>query len=158
MSEVKDAMKSKDTVKSTTIRSVLAEVYAADKAPGSDGAVSSSSILAILRKAVRRRASPFMSLADSAAEFEKANRTDLAQKEKQEAELLEVFLPALLSEAEIDRFIREIIAEQPQLTSEPNKKRAAGMLFKTFYSKVDRSLVDTDLVRSRAEALLAEAS
>ncbi|KAF9809088.1 hypothetical protein IEO21_07586 [Rhodonia placenta] len=137
-------------MKSTVIRSVLAEVYAADKAPGCSELASSSTIFAILRKAVLRRS-------DSAAEFEKASRPDLAQKEKNEAELLEPFLPPLLSEAEIDRALREVISEQPQLTSDANPRKVMGLVFKSFYTKVDRSSVDADLVRRRAEALLAGA-
>ncbi|PCH43502.1 GatB/YqeY domain-containing protein [Wolfiporia cocos MD-104 SS10] len=151
MSELKGAMKSRNTAKSTVIRSILAEVYAADKAPGRAEVVPSSTIYAILRKAVQRRA-------ESAAEFEKASRSDLAQKEQQEAELLQSFLPPLLPEAEIDHVLRDILAAQPQPAGEGNAKKALGNVYKAFYAKVDRSLVNTDLVRERAEALLSETS
>ena len=76
----------------------------------------------------------------------------MAEKERKEAGLLQVFLPALLQEADVDRFLQEIIEEQKPA---PNDKRALGAIFKAFYSKVDRSLVDSDLVKKRAEALIA---
>ncbi|GBE81354.1 GatB/YqeY domain-containing protein [Sparassis crispa] len=150
MSELKSAMKSKDTFKSTTIRSALAEVYAADKARPE--LVSSSVILSILRKAAVRRT-------DAAKEYEKASRPDLAEKEKLEANLLQSFLPPLLSEADVDRILRETIADQSQLmeSGTPSKK-AQGLVFKAFYAKVDKLSVDTDLVKRRAEALLSEKS
>lgn len=92
---------------------------------------------------------------DSAAEFEKAARADLAEKERNEAQLLQVFLPPLLPEADIDKTLQEIISEQKLVPGDGNSRKAIGAVFKQFYARVDRSLVDTDLVKRRAEALLA---
>ena len=90
---------------------------------------------------------------DSAAQFNQASRPDLAGKEQQEADLLARFLPPLLPETEIDGILQKIIAEQAsQGQSSPHK--SIGKLFKAFYSRVDRSAVDPDLVKRRAEALL----
>jgi len=148
MSELKDAMKSKDVVKSTVVRSVLAEIQAADKSPGRAEPVSSSVIFALLRKAVLQRT-------NSAAEFEKASRSDLAQKEKNEAELLEAFLPPLLSESQIDNTLQQVLKEQGGVVDKANPKKALGLVLKSFYAKVDRSSADGDLVRKRAETLLS---
>ncbi|KAI0320764.1 GatB/YqeY domain-containing protein [Amylostereum chailletii] len=137
-------MKAKDTATATTIRSVLAEVYSADKA-SADQKISSSAIVALLRKASARRV-------DSATQFIQASRPDLADKEKQEADLLAQFLPPLLSEAEVDRILKQIIEEQfPQSPKDPRK--AIGMVFKAFYAQVDRSAVDPDMVKRRADHL-----
>ncbi|KAI0633904.1 GatB/YqeY domain-containing protein [Trametes polyzona] len=151
MSELKAAMKSKDTVKSTTIRSVLSEVFAADKAVS--GTAPSSVVVAILRKAATRRT-------DAAAEFQKASRPDLAEKEQQEAALLQSFLPPLLPEADIDRALAEVLdtpAVAEAIAKGPAQK-ALGQVFKAFYAKVDKSTVDPDLVRQRAQALIAAKS
>lgn len=145
MTELKAAMKIKDTFKSTTIRSVLAEVQTADKARPEP--LSTSGIVSIIRKAATRRT-------ETAAEFEKAARQDLAEKEKREAELLQIFLPPLLSQVEIDRVLHEIVEEQKPRPGD-NMKKVQGMVMKAFYSKVDRSTVDAELVKSRAEAALA---
>ncbi|TFK83909.1 GatB/YqeY domain-containing protein [Polyporus arcularius HHB13444] len=150
MVELKNAMKTKDTVKSITIRSVLSEVYAADKA--ASGTASPSAIVGILRKAATRRA-------DSAAEFAKASRPDLAEKEQHEAAILQAFLPPLLPEADIDRVLREVVAS-PAISEAVAKgppQKALGQVFKAFYAQVDKSSVDPDLVRQRAQVLLAGA-
>ncbi|KAH7915228.1 GatB YqeY domain-containing protein [Hygrophoropsis aurantiaca] len=146
MSGVKTAMKNKDSVTSTTLRSALSEVYAADKTTASKA--TPSAIISILRKAAARRN-------DSAAQFIKASRPDLAEKERREADILSAFLPPLLSESDIDRVLKEVLVEQ-SITGDPRK--ALGMVFKSFYSKVDKSSVDTDIVKKRAEALLASKS
>jgi uncharacterized protein YqeY len=140
--EVKNAMKNKDTFASTTLRSVLSEVYAADKT--SPPKVSCSAITSIIRKAVLRRR-------DSASQFISASRLDLADKEKREADILSTFLPPLLAESEIDRVLRDVLVEHKP---ESDPRKALGKVFKSFYSKVDKSTVDTDLVKQRAEILL----
>ncbi|KAH7920924.1 hypothetical protein BV22DRAFT_1020322, partial [Leucogyrophana mollusca] len=126
----------------TAMKSVLSEVYAADKTTTTKAAPSA--IIAILRKAAARRN-------DSAAQFTKAARPDLAEKEQCEADILSAFLPPLLSEAEIDRVLKEVLTEQ---APQGDHRKALGMIYKSFYSKVDKSLVDTDVVKRRAETLI----
>jgi uncharacterized protein YqeY len=48
---------------------------------------------------------------DSIEIFEKENRQDLADKEKEELQIIETFLPAQLGEAEIEAAVKAIIAE-----------------------------------------------
>lgn len=143
-SELKNAMKNKDSFASTTLRSVLAEIQAADK-QSPDQKIGASSIVSIIRKATQRRN-------DAAEQFVKSSRPDLAEKERKEVELLSSFLPPLLPESEIDRLLREAMDEQVSPGENPHK--ASGKIYKAFYSKVDKSLVDPDLVKRRAEALL----
>ncbi|TFY64806.1 hypothetical protein EVJ58_g2374 [Rhodofomes roseus] len=150
MSELKAAMKAKDTLKSTVLRSVLSEVYAADKAPNSKGLASSVVITGIMRQGLKRRL-------DSASQYEKASRADLATKEKQEAELLEGLLPPLLSEADVDNALQAALKEYPELVSEPNAHKAKGLLLTKLYSKVDVANVDKEAAASRADAILASA-
>jgi uncharacterized protein YqeY len=91
---------------------------------------------------------------DSADQFDRASRPDLAAKERQEADFLAGFLPPLLPEAEVDRILKKAISEQLSET-QVDPRKSIGKVFKTFYAKVDRSSVDPGLVRRRAEALLA---
>ncbi|KAI9572101.1 GatB/YqeY domain-containing protein [Boletus coccyginus] len=135
-------MKNKDSVSSMTLRSVLSEVYNLDKSSGSK--ISSSAIVAVLRKAVLRHT-------ESASQFVKGERPDLANKEVREAEIISALLPPMLSEAEIDRALSEVIPSSPR---DGNPKKVLGLIFKSFYSKVDKANVNPDLVKSRAEALL----
>ncbi|KAG5636361.1 hypothetical protein H0H81_008309 [Sphagnurus paluster] len=143
MNEVKLAMKSKDATTSTTIRSVLSEVYAADKASEVEK-VPSTVIVNILRKAVVRRN-------EAAIKFTQAARPELAKKELRETEILSKFLPPLLSETEIDQALAQILATLPATA---DRKKSLGVIFKEFYSQVDKSTVDPNLVKRRADVLL----
>ncbi|KAF9792990.1 GatB/YqeY domain-containing protein, partial [Thelephora terrestris] len=146
LADLKAAMKNKNTMASTTIRAVLADVYAADKSQTEK--IPDSGIVPLLRKASQRRVSALI-------QFEKGGREDLAAKEKEEHALLTSYLPSLLPGAEIDRVLKPI-ADGLKATAKPGEtKRLIGLVFKSFYSQVDRSSVDPDLVKRRAEALLA---
>ena len=144
------------------IQSVLSEVYSADKI--SKGKKIDSSVIAtLIRKACTRRVRtsdfcPFVthSLAqlDSADQFHQAFRPDLVAKERQEADFLARFLPPLLPEAEINCILKGVISEQLSETH-VDPRKSIGKVYKSFYAKVDRASVDPDLVRRRAEALLA---
>jgi uncharacterized protein YqeY len=61
----------------------------------------------VVRKQVKQRT-------DAAAEFEKAGRKELAEKELREREILMAYLPAQKSEDEVRSIVRAIIAELPQ--------------------------------------------
>ncbi|KAJ7497123.1 Yqey-like protein-domain-containing protein [Mycena latifolia] len=135
---VKAAMKTKDAVASTTLRGVLAEIYSADKAANNQ--VSSSNVISILRKAAARRT-------ESVAQYAAAGRQDLADKEMLEAKILSQFLPPLLSEADIDSHLQKILDDVP-------KPPKPGNIFKLFYSIVDRSTVDSEMVKKRLDVLL----
>lgn len=76
----------------------------------------------------------------------------MAEHERAEADILATFLPPVLSATEVERILREVIAEND---TAPGDKRALGQVFKAFYAKVDRSSVDTDLVKKTADALLS---
>ena len=91
---------------------------------------------------------------DSATQYIQASRPELAEKEQREADFLAGFLPALLSEAEIDRVLKEAISEHASEAS-GDPRRVAGKVFRAFYSKVDRSTVDPDAVKRRMDMLLS---
>jgi len=146
LEELKISLKAKDSLASTTIRSVLSEVYSADKVSNAKK-INSSAIALLVRKAYARRL-------DSAVQFNQASRPDLAGKEQQEADLLAKFLPPLLHEAEVDRILQDVMSEQvSQAQGDPRK--SIGRIFKAFYARVDRASVDPDLLKRRAEALLS---
>lgn len=89
---------------------------------------------------------------ESASQFVKGERPDLAEKEAREAEIISALLPPMLSEAEIDKVLKEIASNCPR---DDNPKKALGLIFKSFYSKIDKANADPDLVKRRAEALLS---
>ncbi|KAF8518734.1 GatB/YqeY domain-containing protein [Gautieria morchelliformis] len=141
-SDLKSALKSKDSLSATTIRSVLSEVYAGQKrvAPAT---LKPSDVISIVRKAQQRRL-------DSMSLFQSASRSDLAQREEKEAGLLASYLPAMLATTEIDTILRRIISESPE---KDNVKKAKGMALKDFYTQVDKNVVPGEVVRQRLDEL-----
>ncbi|KAG6915355.1 hypothetical protein DXG01_012006, partial [Tephrocybe rancida] len=85
-------------------------------------------------------------LREATAKFTEASRQGLVEKELQETEILEKFIPGLLSETDIDAALWEVVGLQ--LTQSKNN---LGQLFNPFYQKIDRSTVDSYLVKRRTE-------
>ncbi|PPQ89505.1 hypothetical protein CVT25_012177 [Psilocybe cyanescens] len=91
---------------------------------------------------------------DAAQMFSSAKRPDLAEKEQKEVELLSKFVPPLMTVLEIDTHIRGMLAN---LTDANDPRKTLPMIFKEFYSKVDKSSVDRNLVKERAQELVESA-
>jgi len=66
--------------------------------------LSDADFIVVVQKEIKKRR-------DSIEQFEKAGRTELALKEKQEIAVLEPFLPQPLSPAELEAVVRQCIAE-----------------------------------------------
>ncbi len=98
----KDAMRAKDKVRLGTIRLILAEVK--QREVDNQTSLNDQEVIAVLTKMVKQRR-------DSVTQYENANRTDLADVEKAEIEVIETFLPQPLSEAEVDALIEQALAE-----------------------------------------------
>jgi hypothetical protein len=104
-SELKAAMKSGDKRRVETIRMVMAALKDKDiEARGQSKAVGDDDILALLQKMVKSRL-------ESLEIYEKAGRTDLAQQEREEIEIIRSYLPQPLSSDEVDQAIAEALAE-----------------------------------------------
>lgn len=106
-SELKSAMKSKDSTRLATLRLINAaikdrEIAARGEAGAED--LQDSDLVAVLSKMVKQRR-------DSARAYEEAARLDLAEKELAEITVIEDFLPKQLSDDEIDTAIAAVIAE-----------------------------------------------
>jgi uncharacterized protein YqeY len=91
------AMKAGDRDRSGALRLVLSELQKAAKDGESDE-------LAVLRRERKRRR-------ESETAYREAGRDDLASGEAYEAGVIEVYLPAELSDAELDDLVRNAIAE-----------------------------------------------
>ncbi|ROS01674.1 hypothetical protein EDC56_2118 [Sinobacterium caligoides] len=98
---MKEAMRAKDKARLTTIRAMQAEFKRIEVDERIE--VDDSRILAILDKMLKQRR-------DSISQFEAAGRTDLAEVEIAEVEVIQEFLPEALSADEIDQLVTEAIA------------------------------------------------
>ncbi|KAF8606120.1 GatB/YqeY domain-containing protein [Ceratobasidium sp. AG-I] len=146
--ELKMAMKAKDTFRSTTIRSVLAEVTNADKANNSSP-IGHTTILSLLQKSIARRN-------DSATQFRSASRPDLADKEESESKVLAGFLPTQLGDEEIEQRLREAFSKLEATTGNPGA--LVGKLLKAFYETTERASVQADAVSKKAREIILSAA
>src|SRR3954462_5758317 len=99
---MKAAMRAKDSARLSTVRLLLAAMK--QKEVDERVELSDPDVLAILEKMVKQRR-------ESIAQFEKAGRQDLADKEKAEIEVLSAYLPQKMSEAEVAQALAAAIAE-----------------------------------------------
>ena len=98
--EMKDAMRAKEKERLVVIRGVLAAIK--QREIDEQIELDDTQVLAILDKLVKQRR-------DSSQQFRAAERADLADKEDREMEILQEFLPAALTEAEIIQMIDEAV-------------------------------------------------
>ncbi|MDM1550161.1 GatB/YqeY domain-containing protein [Empedobacter falsenii] len=103
MAQLKEAMKAKNTVALEALRAVKSELLLA-KTSGANGELSEDQEIALLQKLVKQRK-------EAAEQFEANERKELAEKELAQAEVIQQFLPAQLSDEELTAAITEIIAE-----------------------------------------------
>lgn len=99
--DMKDAMRAKDKERLATIRLILAALKQREVDERIE--LDDTQVLAVLDKMLKQRR-------ESIAQFESAGRTDLADKEAAEATIIQSYLPAALSPAEIDTLIDATIA------------------------------------------------
>ena len=104
MDEMKTAMRAKDTVALEALRAIKSELLLAQTSSGSKEEISEAEEIKILQKLVKMRK-------DSAGIFTAQNRPDLAEPELAQITVIEKFLPAQLSEEEVEAVVAKIIAE-----------------------------------------------
>ncbi|MGY5846584.1 GatB/YqeY domain-containing protein [Salegentibacter sp. HM20] len=104
MTEMKAAMRAKDSVKLEALRAVKSAILLANTESASKEGLSEDEELKLLQKLVKQRK-------DSAAIYREQGRPDLAEPEEKQAEVIAQFLPEQLSEAEIETKVDEIIAK-----------------------------------------------
>ena len=102
LNDYKEAMKAKDTLKSSVLSFLRAEMINLAMAKKKK-ALEDNDVIAVIRKQLKARQ-------DSIEQFKKGNRLDLADKETKEAEILKTYLPPELSSEEIKKIIEEAVA------------------------------------------------
>ncbi|MFH4967687.1 GatB/YqeY domain-containing protein [Gaetbulibacter sp. M240] len=102
MSALKTAMKAKDQTALAALRAVKSAILLAKTEVGHQEELTEEQELKILQKQVKQRK-------DSAAVYLEQGREDLASPELAEAEVISQFLPAALSESEIEKVVTDTI-------------------------------------------------
>jgi uncharacterized protein len=117
------------------LRAIKAAIIMAKTAEGAGGQVSAEEEIKMLQKLVKQRK-------DSLDIFKQQNREDLAQKEQEEIEVIEVFLPKQMSEAELKEVLIKIIADTGA-SSPADMGKVMGVASKQLAGKAEGKAIST---------------
>lgn len=144
--EIKTAMKAKDKLRLETVRGikkVILERESDIRAKGRKSLNEEEELAVVMQLAKQRR--------DSIKQFTEAGRDDLADKESKELAILEEYLPAQLSDAEVEAAVDEIIA-QVGASGPRDMGKVMGPVMKKLQGKADggkvQAIVKTKLLGS----------
>jgi len=136
-----EAMKSKDKNRLTVIRMVKAAMQQENIDRKKE--INSELVIDVVNKQIKMRN-------DSILEFEKANRTDLVEKTKEEIEILKVYLPEPLTEEEVDEIIASAVSEV-----NPTNMRDMGKLM-TIVTPQVKGKFDLSIVSAKIKEVLSQ--
>ena len=106
---LKEALKARDSITVETLRALKTRIQNEQISKGS--AISEADVLLLVQSEAKRRK-------EAGTAFRDAGRTEQAAKEEAELKVLTAFLPAQLSEEEIEKVISEKIAENSWTTTD----------------------------------------
>ncbi|MDE3254785.1 MAG: GatB/YqeY domain-containing protein [Bacteroidota bacterium] len=133
MESLKTAMKAKDEVALRTLRAIKAAIIIEKTAEGATGEIDEATEIKMLQKMAKQRK-------DSLQIFEQQQREDLASKEREELAIIEQFLPAQMSEAEIKQALELVIAEVGA-SSMADLGKVMGIASKALAGKADGKII-----------------
>jgi uncharacterized protein YqeY len=127
------AMKEKNQDDLRALRAIKSAIMLAKTEKGFAGEMTEEIEIALLQKLMKQRN-------DSLKIFVEQDRTDLASKEEAEMKVIQTFLPAQLSETEVETILKDII-KKTGASSMKDMGKVMGMAAKAFSGKADNSLV-----------------
>ncbi len=131
--DMKAAMRAHEAERLGTIRLLLAACK--QKEVDERVVLDDAAVVAIVDKLIKQRK-------DSIAAYEGAGRQDLADKEKAEMRVLEAYLPARLSEAEVLEAVKALVA-QVGASGPADMGKVMGAAKKALAGKADMSMVSS---------------
>ncbi len=143
-SQIKEAMKAKDSKRLMTLRLITAAIKDYDIAVRSDGnydGATDQQVLQILAKMIKQRK-------ESATQYANANRPELEAQELMEITVIEAFLPKQMSDGEIRAAVKqaietlnaESIRDMGRVMAELKEKHATTMDFAVAGALVKKQL------------------
>jgi uncharacterized protein len=140
--DIKTAMKAKDKIRLETVRGIkkaILEKEVSVRPAGQEALTAEQEIELLVQLAKQRR--------DSIAQYQQANRADLANQEAEELAILEEYLPQQLSDDEISQIIDDLIT-QLGASSAKDMGKVMGPAMQALKGKADGKKVQ-DLVKAK---------
>ncbi len=129
MTEMKAAMKAKDSVALESLRAIKSAILLAKTDKGAGGELSEEDEVKLVQKLVKQRK-------DSAAIFKEQGRDDLAAPELAQVAVIEKFLPEQLTEEEIEKVV-VLTIEEIGATGMQDMGKVMGMVTKELAGQAD---------------------
>ena len=139
--DLKDAMRNKDSIRRTVLRTIISEIRNAEIAK--QEALDDEGVLVVMTKQAQQRR-------DSIEAFKAASRSDLVESESAELKIISGYLPEQLSEDEIEVVITEVISQV-----EAKGSSAMGKVMKEIMQRV-RGRADGKMVSAIVTSRLKE--
>ncbi len=102
--DLKKAQLDRDEVKVSTLRLLLSEIKNTQIAKQAKNGLLDQDIISIIQKEIKKRKEAILG-------FRSGGREESAQKEEKEADILQVYLPAQLSNEELTKIVEQYITE-----------------------------------------------
>jgi uncharacterized protein YqeY len=135
--DLKEAIKSGDTITADTLRMIKSDLSYEKAKKGEE--IEEEKVMEIIARATKRRR-------ESIEEYKKGNREDLADKEAAELRVVEKYLPEQMSEEEVEKIVDTVLGSVGEVTRK-DFGRVMGQLMKELKGKVDGSVVKSVLNR-----------
>lgn len=133
--DIKAAMKARDKVRLETLRNIKKVFLEAKTAPGANDTLEDADDLKILQKLAKQGRETAQTYIDN-------NRQDLADEELAQAKVIEEYLPKPLSEEEIEKEVKDIIA-QTGAQGMKDMGKVMGMASKNMAGRADGRAIST---------------
>ena len=133
--DIKAATKARDKVRLETLRNIKKVFLEAKTAPGANDTLEDADALKILQKLAKQGRETAQTCIDN-------NRQDLADEELAQAKVIEEYLPKPLSEEEIEKEVKDIIA-QTGAQGMKDMGKVMGMASKKMAGRADGRAIST---------------
>lgn len=133
--DIKAAMKARDKVRLETLRNIKKVFIEAKTAPGANDELDDAAALKIIQKLAKQGR-------ETARTYTDNSRQDLADEELVQVTVMEEYLPKQLSPEEIEKAVKDIIA-QTGATSMKDMGKVMGMAGKLLAGKADGKAIST---------------
>ncbi len=132
-SDLKDAMKARDKVRLGVIRGLKSQIMNAEVDNGNQK-LTDDQINSVVMKEIKQQK-------ESLAEFQKANRDDLAKDQAAKLKIAEEYAPKQLSEAEIEKVVTDTI-DQLHAESMADFGKVMGAIMPKVKGQADGSIIN----------------